>query len=118
MASRSDREEEAMTSEGEGEGWRMEVGETSHGRLSLILCHQCQSLHYQLQCHSSSSLGRSIAGGDRGSYRNSVTWDEFFGKGVTGRCRVFSFLSVLSVSVHDNHSVHARVQDSHSVCAV
>ena len=90
MASPWDGREEAMTSEGEGAGWRVEVGQTHHGRLSLVLCHECQTLHYQLHCRTSSRLAGTVTAGDSPSCRNSVSWEEFFGKGVTARCLLLS----------------------------
>ena len=86
MASRSDLDDEAMSCLLHGEGGpelgesRMELGETNHGRLSVVLCHQCQTVHYELKCNAASSLSQRFAEREQASCRNSITWDEFFGK--------------------------------------
>lgn len=102
-----------MTSEGEGAGWRVEVGQTHHGRLSLVLCHECQTLHYQLHCRTSSRLAGTVTAGDSPSCRNSVSWEEFFGKGVTARCLL---LSPGSLCMTAAAGVSTRVWQTRSGC--
>ncbi|KAK7104177.1 uncharacterized protein [Littorina saxatilis] len=116
MASRSESDDEQMmTSQSQQHESRMDLGETNHGRLSVVLCHECQTLHYELKCNTSSMLS-ARKGIEEGPCRNSITWDEFFGSSLDLAPSLLSIYDNLAASNEndDTDNNDTSISDPHN----